>query len=158
MPVPTWTTFHCVQSTKAWWKVSLSHVRGVLLDHVDTLNYHLHCNNSDITDRLQYVVKREEVQQLREDLEDVKQVRKHELEVVGPCFQSRRIINMANYFTSVQLLLKRRLKGLDGRGPGRGGSKHYPKHTILQKEGSAWGDYSSPSPWTITCLPRRGAI
>ncbi|KAL4170691.1 hypothetical protein KRP22_008798 [Phytophthora ramorum] len=37
------------------------------------LNYRLHCNNSDIADRLQNVVRLEEVQQLREELEDVKQ-------------------------------------------------------------------------------------
>ncbi|GMF23319.1 unnamed protein product [Phytophthora fragariaefolia] len=34
-----------------------------------------------------------------------------------------------------------RLKGLYGRGTVRGGSKHYPKHTILQKEESTRGDY-----------------
>ncbi|GMF48206.1 unnamed protein product [Phytophthora fragariaefolia] len=48
---------------------------------------------------------------------------------------------MDNYYTSVQLLMDLRLKGLYGRGTVRGGSKHYPKHTILQKEESTRGDY-----------------
>lgn len=100
------------------------------------LNYRLHCNNSDIADRLVNVVSPVEMQQLREELEDVKQVHKHVLEVVRPYFYSRRIINMNmdNYYTSAQLLLDLRRKGLYGRGTVRGGSKHYPKHTILQKE------------------------
>ncbi|GMF32434.1 unnamed protein product [Phytophthora fragariaefolia] len=34
-----------------------------------------------------------------------------------------------------------RLKGLYGRGTVRGGSKHCPKHTILEKEESTRGDY-----------------
>ncbi|KAG3055972.1 hypothetical protein PI125_g25640 [Phytophthora idaei] len=76
------------------------------------LNYRLHCNNSEIADRLQNVVNQAEMQQLREELEDVQQVRTHVLEAVGPYFFSRRIINMDNYYTSVQLLLDLELKGL----------------------------------------------
>ncbi|POM81866.1 Transposase [Phytophthora palmivora] len=48
---------------------------------------------------------------------------------------------MDNYYTSVQLLLDLQLKGLCGRGTVRGGSKHFPKHTILQKEESNRGDH-----------------
>ncbi|KAF1786522.1 hypothetical protein GQ600_16556 [Phytophthora cactorum] len=62
------------------------------------------------------VVSQAEMQQLREELEDVQQVRKHVLEVVRPCFFSRRIINMDNYYTSVQLLLDLELKGLYNKG------------------------------------------
>lgn len=69
------------------------------------LNYRLHCNNSDIADRLQDLASLEEVQQLREEFEKVSQVRKHVLEVVRPYLHTRRIINMDNYYTSVQLLL-----------------------------------------------------
>ncbi|GMF47138.1 unnamed protein product [Phytophthora fragariaefolia] len=105
------------------------------------LNYRLHCNNSDIADCLHNVVTPAEMQQLREELDDVQQVRKHVLDVVRPYFYSRRIVNMDNYYTSVQLLMDLHLKGLYGRGTVRGGSKDYPKHTILQKEESTRGDY-----------------
>ncbi|RAW28321.1 hypothetical protein PC110_g15301 [Phytophthora cactorum] len=108
---------------------------------MDAMNYRLHCNNSDIADRLQNVVSQAEMQQLREELEDVQQVRKHALELVRSYFFSRRVINMDNYYTSVQLLLDLELKGLYGRGTVRGRSKHYLKHTVLQKEESARGDY-----------------
>ncbi|KAG4053481.1 hypothetical protein PC123_g11367 [Phytophthora cactorum] len=81
---------------------------------MDAMNYRLHCNNSDIADRLQNVVSQAEMQQLREELEDVQQVRKHALELVRPYFFSRRVINMDNYYTSVQLLLDLELKGLYG--------------------------------------------
>jgi hypothetical protein len=86
------------------------------------LNYRLHCNNSDLADHLQHVVPQAEMQQLREELHDVQQVRKHVLEVIRPYFCSRRIINMDNYYTSVQLLMDLRLKGLYGRGTVRGGA------------------------------------
>ncbi|GMF40190.1 unnamed protein product [Phytophthora fragariaefolia] len=104
------------------------------------MNYRLHCTNSDIADRMMHVVNPEEVQALRIELDEVKQVRRHVLEVVRPYFNSQRIINMDNYYTSVQLLLDLRLKGLYG-GTVRGDSKHFPKHTVLQREDSTRGDH-----------------
>ncbi|OWZ15982.1 LOW QUALITY PROTEIN: Transposase, partial [Phytophthora megakarya] len=74
------------------------------------LNYRLHCNNSDIADRLQDLATQAEIQQIREEFEKISQVRKHVLEVVRPYFHTRRIINMDKYYTSVQLLLELRLK------------------------------------------------
>ncbi|KAJ8558988.1 hypothetical protein ON010_g8460 [Phytophthora cinnamomi] len=100
------------------------------------LNYRLHSNTSDIADRLRDLASHEEIQQLREEFEKVSQGRKHVLEVVRPYFHSRRIVNMDNYYTSVQLLLDLRLKGTV-----RSGSKHYPKHTILDKDTACRRDF-----------------
>ncbi|KAJ8579136.1 hypothetical protein ON010_g62 [Phytophthora cinnamomi] len=41
---------------------------------------------------------------------------------------------MDNYYTSVQLLQELRLKGLCDRGTIRTNSKHFPGHTILDKD------------------------
>ncbi|GMF58487.1 unnamed protein product [Phytophthora fragariaefolia] len=90
---------------------------------------------------MEHVVNPEEVQALRIELDEVKQVRRHVLEVVRPYFNSQRIINMDNYYTSVQLILDLWLKGFYGRGTVHGGSKHFPKHTVLQKEDSTRGDH-----------------
>lgn len=105
------------------------------------LNYRLHCTNSEIADRLQHVVNLDEIQALREELTHVKQVRRHVLEAVRSYFNSQRIINMDNYYTSVQLLLDLRLNVLYGRGAVRGGSMHFSKHTVLEKKESTRGDH-----------------
>ncbi|ETO60264.1 hypothetical protein F444_21512 [Phytophthora nicotianae P1976] len=105
------------------------------------LNYKLHCNRSDILDRLSGVVHPSEAQDLREELENVSKIRQHVLEVTSPLFETNRVVNMDNYYTSVQLLQELRLKGLFGRGTIRANSKHFPTHTILQKDDCSRGDY-----------------
>ncbi|OWZ05139.1 Transposase, partial [Phytophthora megakarya] len=52
-----------------------------------------------------------------------------------------RILNTDNYYTSVQLLEVLRIKGLYARGTVREGSKHFPKHTTLDKNSASRGDY-----------------
>ncbi|KAG2760590.1 hypothetical protein PC129_g4221 [Phytophthora cactorum] len=105
------------------------------------LNYKLHCNRCDILDRLSGVVDQVEAQNLREELEDVSKIRQHVLEVARPLFGTKRIVNMDNYYTSVQLLQELRLKGLYGCGTIRANSKHFPAHTILYKDDCTRGDY-----------------
>ncbi|GMF48239.1 unnamed protein product [Phytophthora fragariaefolia] len=105
------------------------------------LNFKLHRNRSDILDRLGGVVGQDEAQTLREELEEVSKIRQHVLEVTRPLFGTNRIVNMDNYYTSVQLLQELRLKGLYGRGTIRANSKHFPAHTILPKDECTRGDY-----------------
>ncbi|KAG2899430.1 hypothetical protein PC117_g22232 [Phytophthora cactorum] len=105
------------------------------------LNYKLHCNRSDILDRLSGVVDQVEAQNLREELGDVSKIRQHVLEVTRPLFGTNRIVNMVNYYTSVQLLQELRLKGPYGRGTIRANSKHFPVHTILYNDDCTRGDY-----------------
>lgn len=52
-----------------------------------------------------------------------------------------RIVNMDNYYTSVQLLQALRLRGLYARGTVRDSSKHFPKHTVLDKKEASRGDH-----------------
>ncbi|KAE9274247.1 hypothetical protein PR003_g29666, partial [Phytophthora rubi] len=105
------------------------------------LNYKLHCNRSDVLNRLGGVVDAREAQNLREELDVVSKIRQHVLEVTRPLFGTNRIVNMDNYYTSVQLLQELRLKGLYGRGTIRANSKHFPAHTILHKDDCVRGDY-----------------
>ncbi|KAG3060936.1 hypothetical protein PI124_g22257 [Phytophthora idaei] len=95
------------------------------------LNYKLHCNRSDILDRLSGVVDQVEAQNLSEELEDVSKIRQHVLEVTRSLFGTNRIVNMDNCYASVLLLQELRLMGLYGRGTIRANSKHFPAHTIL---------------------------
>ncbi|KAG3112109.1 hypothetical protein PI125_g8511 [Phytophthora idaei] len=92
-------------------------------------------------DRLSGVVDQVEAQNLREELEEVSKIRQHVLEVTRPLFGTNRIVNMDNYYTSVQLLQELRLKGLYARGTIRANNKHYPAHTILHKDDCTRGDY-----------------
>ncbi|GMF19049.1 unnamed protein product [Phytophthora fragariaefolia] len=105
------------------------------------LNYKLHCNRSDILNRLGGVVDPLEAQSLREELNVVSKIRQHVLEVTRPLFGTNRIINMDIYYTSIQLLQELRLKGLYGRGTIRATSKHFPFHTILHKDDCVRGEY-----------------
>ncbi|KAJ8555029.1 hypothetical protein ON010_g9452 [Phytophthora cinnamomi] len=98
------------------------------------LNFRLHCNRSGIADRLGGVVSVQEAQGLAQELGSVSKIRQLVLEVVRPLFGSNRVVNMDNYYTSVQLLQELRLKGLYGRGTIRANSKHFPGHTILDKD------------------------
>ncbi|KAG3237638.1 hypothetical protein PI124_g17376 [Phytophthora idaei] len=111
------------------------------------LNYKLHCNRSDVMDRLSGVVDQVEAQTLREELEEVSKIRQHVLEVTTPLFGTNRIVNMGNYYTSVQLLQELRLKGLYARGTIRVNSKHYPAHTtcILHKDDARVETIGRPS-------------
>ncbi|KAG2761549.1 hypothetical protein PC116_g13918 [Phytophthora cactorum] len=105
------------------------------------LNYKLHCDRSDILDRLSGVVDQYEAQNLSEELEGVSKNRQHVLEVTRPLFGTNRIVNMDNYYTSVQLLQELRLKGLYGRGTIRANNKHFPAHAILYNDDCTREDY-----------------
>lgn len=97
-------------------------------------NYTLHCNRSSITDRLSGVISEQEARGLAEEIKSVLTIRQIVLEVIRPLVGSNRVVNMDNYYTSVQLLQELRLKGLFGRGTIRAKSKHFPGHTILDKD------------------------
>lgn len=98
-----------------------------------SLNFRLHCT-SDISDRLNGVTTPEEAQALSEELEASSSIMKCVLEVARPLYSTNRIINTDNYYTSVQLLMALRLKGLYGRGTVRKKSSHFPKHVQLDKK------------------------
>ncbi|GMF54290.1 unnamed protein product [Phytophthora fragariaefolia] len=65
-------------------------------------NYRLHCKCSDITDRLKGDFGTEQVQALGEELEEVSKIRHFVLEVMRSLFGTNRIVNMDNYYASVQ--------------------------------------------------------
>ncbi|KUF82535.1 hypothetical protein AM588_10000405 [Phytophthora nicotianae] len=104
------------------------------------VNFRLHCAG-DITDRLEAVTSQEEAQVLASELKEVATVRQHVLEVVRPIYDTNRIVNTDNFYTSVQLLQALRLKGLRGRGTVRGNSKHFPEHVMLHGKDSVRGDH-----------------
>ncbi|KAE9285840.1 hypothetical protein PR003_g26474 [Phytophthora rubi] len=104
------------------------------------LNYKLHCNKCDVGDRLGGVVGHDVAQSLRVEFDKVSKIRQHVLEVMRPLFGTKRIVNMDNYYTSVQLLQELKLKGLYGRGTIKSNSKHFPRHTILDDKNCSRGD------------------
>ena len=106
------------------------------------LNYRLHCS-STLQHRLDGVVSSNEIADFTQEIEATSETRKAVLECVRPFFGSHRVINMDNYYTSVQLLEALRLKGLYARGTVRANSsKHFPRHVILSKEDHCQrGDY-----------------
>ncbi|GMG16577.1 unnamed protein product [Phytophthora fragariaefolia] len=104
------------------------------------LNYKLHCSRCDVADRLDGIVGIEEARALREEFDQVSKIRQHVLEVMLPFYAPKRIVNMDNYYTSVQLLQELELKGLYGRGTIRANSKHFPRHTILDESKCTHGD------------------
>ncbi|OWZ07223.1 Transposase [Phytophthora megakarya] len=79
------------------------------------------------------VIGSEEVQALSNELDQVSTIRQHVLEVVRPLFGTSRVVNMDNYYCSVQLLQALRLKGLYACGTVRNNSKHFPRHAMLDK-------------------------
>ncbi|KAG4241683.1 hypothetical protein PC116_g10381 [Phytophthora cactorum] len=91
-----------------------------------SFNFRLHCNRSDIADSLKGVVGTEEDQQLRDKLAAVSNIREHILEVVRSMFGTNRVVNMDNYYASVQVLQALRLKGPYGPGTMRNNRKHFP--------------------------------
>lgn len=105
------------------------------------LTYKLLCNRSDILDRLSGVAHPLETQDLREEVEDVSKIRQHGLEGTRPLFETIRVVNTDNDYTSVQLLQDLQLKGLFGHGTIRAKSKHFPANTILHKDDCTRGDY-----------------
>ncbi|GMF41763.1 unnamed protein product [Phytophthora fragariaefolia] len=98
------------------------------------LRYKLHCNRNNIADRLKGVIAAAEVQALSQELEEVSKIRQHVLEVVQPMFGSNRVVSLDDYYASVQLPQGLRLKGLYARGTIRMNSKHFPGHTMLDKD------------------------
>ncbi|KAG3058564.1 hypothetical protein PI125_g25203 [Phytophthora idaei] len=120
------------------------------------LNYKLHCNRSDVIDRLNGVVDQVEAQNLREELEEVPKIRQHVLEVTRPLFGTDRIVDMGNYYTSVQLLQEIRLKGLYARGTIRANSKHYQPTLYYTKMIVRVETIGRPSLTTTVCWQHRG--
>ncbi|GMF24832.1 unnamed protein product [Phytophthora fragariaefolia] len=104
------------------------------------LNYKLHCSRCDAAARLDGIVGFEETRALREGFDQVSKIRQHVLEVMRPFYATNRIVNMDNYYTSVQLLEELERKGLYGRGTIRANSKHFPRHTILDESKCTRGD------------------
>ncbi|GMF36719.1 unnamed protein product [Phytophthora fragariaefolia] len=82
-----------------------------------------------------------EAHNLATELSEVATTRQHVLEVVRPIFNTQRIVNTDNFYTSVQLLQALRVKGLRGRGTVRSNSKHFPQHVMLHSKESNRGDY-----------------
>ncbi|KAE8894652.1 hypothetical protein PF005_g23727 [Phytophthora fragariae] len=105
-----------------------------------SLNFRLHCVR-DIAERLDGVVSPEDIQALNEEIEGSSSIRKCVLEVVRPLYCTRRIVNSDNYYTSVQLLIALRIKGLYGRGTVRKTSSHFPKHVLLEKKDCVRGEF-----------------
>ncbi|GMF48044.1 unnamed protein product [Phytophthora fragariaefolia] len=103
-----------------------------------SLNFRLHCG-SDISDRLGGVVSPGETQTLSDEVAVLSSIRKCVLEVVRPLYKTRRIVNSDNYYTSVQLLMALRLKGLYTRGTVRKTSAHFPRHVLLEKKDCSRG-------------------
>ena len=103
------------------------------------VNLRLH-GATDIESRLDSVVGSAVVRSLQTEMEKSSDMRKLVLEVVQPLFGSKRIVNMDNYYTSVQLLEALKMKGLYGRGTIRSNSKHFPKHVLLEKGKCTRGD------------------
>lgn len=68
-------------------------------------------------------------------------MRPHVLEVVRPFFGLCRVVNIDNYYTSVQQLQELILKSLYGGDTVHSFSKHFTQHTILNKEDCQRGDY-----------------
>ncbi|GMF34519.1 unnamed protein product [Phytophthora lilii] len=77
-----------------------------------------------------------EAQALGDELDQSSATRQCVLEVVRPLYSTQRIINSDNYYTSVQLLMVLRIKGLYVRGTVRKKSSHFPKHVLLDKKDS----------------------
>ncbi|GMF43228.1 unnamed protein product [Phytophthora fragariaefolia] len=114
---------------------------GVLL--YDLVKHELHCQRSDVMHRLGGVINQSEAQSLSDQLAKLEKakIQQHVLEVTRPLYGTNRIVNMDNYYTSVQLLQGLHLKGLYGRGTVRSKSKHYPVHSILHEADCVRGDY-----------------
>ncbi|GMF56265.1 unnamed protein product [Phytophthora fragariaefolia] len=107
------------------------------------LNFKLHCQRSDVMHRLGGVINQSEAQSLSDQLAKLEKakIRQHVLEVTRPLYGTNRIVNMDDYYTSIQLLQGLHLKGLYGRGTVRSKSKHYPIHSILPEADCVRGDY-----------------
>ncbi|POM61505.1 Transposase [Phytophthora palmivora] len=103
-----------------------------------SLNYRLHCA-SDIAERLNGVTTPEEIRRMSDEIVESSSIRQCVLEVVRPLYYTRRVINSDNYYTSVQLLIALRLKGLYARGTVRKTSSHFPRHVLLEKKECARG-------------------
>jgi hypothetical protein len=86
------------------------------------------------------VVSTEQMESLTEQAAVVSKMREIVLEVAEPLKDSTRIINMDNYYTSVELLLQLRLSKIYARGTLKGNqSKHFPKSIVLSKKSEKGG-------------------
>lgn len=103
------------------------------------LNYKLHCH-SDLRSRMEDVVSAKDLESLEEQAAVVSKMREIVLEVAEPLKNSTRIINMDNYYTSVELLLELRVSKIYARGTLKGNqSKHFPKSIVLSKKSEKGG-------------------
>ncbi len=95
--------------------------------------FKLHCR-SDLSSRLQGVMEDAEIQELQEENLGISEMRQLVSELITPIVGTGRIVNTDNYYTSTQLLLLLKSKGLYGRGTVRTNSKHFPRVLVLAKD------------------------
>ena len=100
------------------------------------LNFRLHCE-STLNDRLESIAEPDDVAILEDELKNSAKTRQIVLEVVRPFYNTFRIVNCDNYYTSVQLLEALRLKGIYCRGTAKRLSKHFPRHVVLGEPNKA---------------------
>ena len=106
------------------------------------LNYKLYTKDSQMEYRLDGVIPAEEIVSFKEDLQHCSKIRSDVMEILRPFFGTKRIVSTDNYYTSMLLLEGMKLKGLYGRGTVKSGSKHFPKHVMLNKgDKCERGDY-----------------
>lgn len=94
------------------------------------LNFRVHARSS-LQDRLEGVIASDSIQRFQVETEFCADIRKIVLEVMLPFYNTNRVLNTDNFYTSVLLLQELRLKGLYARGTVRTNSKHFPKHVQL---------------------------
>lgn len=59
--------------------------------------------------------------------------------VLRPLFSTRRIVYSDNYYTSMQLLLALRIKGLHASGTVQKPNSHFPRHVLLETKDCTGG-------------------
>jgi hypothetical protein len=101
--------------------------------------FKLHCI-SEADARLKGPLSNKAIQQFKKATNYSSEVRKHVLEVTYTVYNSKRIVNTDNFYTSAALLLSLRTVGLYGRGTVRKGSKHFPNFVVLPKDNPKRGE------------------
>lgn len=103
------------------------------------LNYKLHCNRFNVAHRLDGVVS--EALELRTEFNGVTKIQQYVLELTGPRFGTKRIVNMGTYYSTMQLLSEMDLNGLYGQRTTKSKDKRFPQHPILGESKCARGDH-----------------
>ncbi|POM57922.1 LOW QUALITY PROTEIN: Transposase [Phytophthora palmivora] len=127
---------HCVQSDEAYGQVPFQDLYAMLRYVLDITKLSF---AFDIAERLNGVTAPEEIRRMSDEIVESSSIRQCVLEVVRPLYNTRRVINSDHYYTSVQLLIALRLKGLYARGTVRKTSSHFPRHVLLEKKECARG-------------------